>query len=137
MPNPVATEIYDVFRRVGATHAQAIGILANVSVESGFDPRAVGDHGQARGLVQMHADRRAAILRGCGINMATASAVDQARGIIWQLQHRETGAWHAIQRAATPAAAAACCQFYERPGDLSGRMAVRERIANELAREFA
>jgi hypothetical protein len=46
--------IFNALRSVGASPVQAIGIMANMRNESGFDPEAVGDNGTSFGLVQNH-----------------------------------------------------------------------------------
>lgn len=46
--------IYDELISAGASTVQAIGIMANMINESGFNPEAVGDQGTSFGLVQQH-----------------------------------------------------------------------------------
>lgn len=46
--------IYDELVKQGASTTQALGILANMFFESGFNPEAVGDNGSSFGLVQQH-----------------------------------------------------------------------------------
>lgn len=46
--------IYDELVKQGASTLQAIGIMANMHFESGYDPEAVGDSGTSFGLVQQH-----------------------------------------------------------------------------------
>ena len=46
-------------RRLGWSEAMIAGALASGSAESGFDPLAVGDKGNARGMFQWHPDRQA------------------------------------------------------------------------------
>ena len=46
--------IYKALTAAGASTLQAIGIMANMHFESGYDPEAVGDQGTSFGLVQQH-----------------------------------------------------------------------------------
>jgi hypothetical protein len=46
--------VYEALTRAGASTVQALGIMANVINESGFDPEAVGDNGTSFGIVQQH-----------------------------------------------------------------------------------
>lgn len=136
-PDPVVAALYAYFRSQGFSSAQANGILGNVKEESNFNPRAVGDSGLAHGLCQWHPDRRSAILHGCGINILTASALDQAKALVWELRHVETAALRALQRSKTAGAAgAAFCQFYERPLHLGAEMHERAATAEQLAKIY-
>ena len=42
---------------MGLMHAAACGIIANIQVESGFNPHALGDNGTSYGICQWHAGR--------------------------------------------------------------------------------
>ena len=42
---------------MGLSHASACGIIANIQVESGFNPHALGDNGTSYGICQWHAGR--------------------------------------------------------------------------------
>ena len=42
---------------MGLSHAAACGIIANIQVESGFNPHALGDNGTSYGICQWHAGR--------------------------------------------------------------------------------
>jgi hypothetical protein len=47
-------DIYHELTGAGASTVQALGIMANMINESGFNPEAVGDQGTSFGLVQQH-----------------------------------------------------------------------------------
>jgi hypothetical protein len=47
-------EIYHELINAGASTVEALGIMANMINESGFNPEAVGDQGTSFGLVQQH-----------------------------------------------------------------------------------
>lgn len=126
----------------GLTRDAAAGILASIKAESGFNPAARGDGGSAHGIFQHHADRRAKILRGTGVNMSSASFMDQMRAGIWEA---ETGsdpqgrrAWEALKSGKLSAAqaAAAWSDLYERPLHKRAEAAERGALANGFAKLF-
>ena len=132
-----AREAFALFLKAGLTGAQACGPLASIEIESGFNPRAVGDHGQAHSLCQWHPDRVAHILHGCGIDVRTAGFDQCVEACIWELQHVETEAWNALRRAHSPQqAAAAFVTFYERPANLRQQIAIRAAAAGRWAKVF-
>lgn len=49
--------VYEKIRSLGVGHAAAVGILANIQAESGFNTEAVGDSGTSGGLFQHHLGR--------------------------------------------------------------------------------
>jgi hypothetical protein len=101
----------------GFTFEQACGLLAQADAESSLKPGAVGDHGQAFGIHQWHADRVAAIKRGCGVDLHKLPPLeDQLKAALWELQGPEKRAWQAIREARTAYDAGyAGCRFWERP----------------------
>lgn len=112
----VPTTIYRTFVNAGFTPEQASGVVANVEAESGFDIHNIGDGGRARGIFQMHPDRRTTIKEATDIDMARASIIDQCKGAIWELQHIELVALREIKKAENPFQAGyAMCRYYERP----------------------
>jgi Phage tail lysozyme len=54
MASVTPAQIYSELVSLGASTAQAIGIMANMVNESSFNPEAVGDQGTSFGLVQQH-----------------------------------------------------------------------------------
>jgi Phage tail lysozyme len=54
MAGVTPAQIYKELISLGASTNQAIGIMANMINESGFNPEAVGDQGTSFGLVQQH-----------------------------------------------------------------------------------
>ena len=51
-------QIYEFLtKELGFNHASACGVMANIDVESRFDPAAVGDYGTSYGLCQWHNKR--------------------------------------------------------------------------------
>jgi hypothetical protein len=138
-----AKQAYDFLtKEKGLSHEAAVGVLANIQKESGFNPGARGDGGNAHGIFQHHADRRAAILRGTGINMSTAGFLDQLKGGVWEAESgSDRGAGQAWKILKTPGLgadqyAAAWSRLYERPGNTQGEMASRGRMANGMLGMF-
>lgn len=128
-------QAYDFWIQKGLTPAQSAGMVANEERESSFNPGDVGDGGQARGIYQWHPDRRAAILRGTGIDVATErDHQKQLEAAYWELtQGGEQSAWKRIQQApdATSAAEQAS-KYYLRPADREGEAMRRGALANRL-----
>lgn len=108
--------VIDFFMKQGYSEVQARGIADNLALESNFDPKARGDHGQAVGIAQWHKDRVAAILKGTGIDVTKAGFDDQLRAMLWELQHTEHRTGEALHHAGTEAEAAEMFSSgYERP----------------------
>ena len=53
-----AGQAFNFFRSMGASDLGAAMLVGNIQQESGFDPSAVGDDGDAHGIFQWHPDRR-------------------------------------------------------------------------------
>lgn len=145
-----ASESQAFWESKGLTPAQAAGMAAQEIAESGGNPAARGDYvnGQATaiGLHQWHADRRAAILKGTGIDINTATAAQQREAAFWELtKGQEQAAWRTIQGARTAAEAGRAATGYERPGltpevqeqERANRAALAERLLRERARRLA
>jgi len=135
-----AAETYKILRDAGLSREAALGVVANEDAESGFNPRATGDGGQASGGFQWHPDRQAAILRGTGIDVTDPNTPhgDHVRAALWEMQHSNDAgarrAWALLQDAKTPAEAAAIfTQYFERPADTSGQSYARGVKANTWA----
>lgn len=116
----------------GYSREQASAWVAAAQAESGGNPNAIGDGGQARGLFQWHPDRQAAILRGTGIDVTTASYDDQLKAAAWEAEQRGDAA--RIKSAKTAAEAAAIhTQYFERPTDVTGESIRRGQYALDIA----
>ena len=57
-------QVYQALINAGATKLQAIGIMANVINESGFNQEAIGDNGTSYGIVQQHGTQYAGLVTG-------------------------------------------------------------------------
>ena len=126
----------DFWMGQGYTREQAAGIVANELAESGGNPNARGDGGLAHGLYQHHQDRRAAIKAATGIDMSTASAMDQRRGAAWEMKNGNVGFNDAYFRGLNNPADAAAYMVtnFERPKDQYGESVKRARAAMDIAR---
>lgn len=133
----LSTFVMDYFQEQGWTRSQAAGIAANLGAESNFDPRAVGDSGQARGIAQWHPDRQAAFKQWAGFDIG-----DQRADLVKQLefvQHELTQG--AEQRAGQLLAAtqnaqdagAVVSRYYERPRAADAEAASRGAAAVQMS----
>lgn len=77
----------DFWVQKGYTPAQAAGIMANMQHESGGNPMARGDGGQAHGLFQWHPDRRENIMKNTGIDVSSAGFMDQMEAAAWEMKN--------------------------------------------------
>ena len=114
---------------------QAIGLIANLVKESKLDPNAVGDGGLARGMVQWHPDRQAAIQKQFHVaDIRQLGFTGQLDAIDWELkQGSERGAWKHLSAAQTPQQAAHDVSlFYERPAGGQREATERAAIATNL-----
>lgn len=133
-----ASDVYNFFIGRGWSPAVAAGMVANIDVESSFDPRAQGDNGRAHGLAQWTpaGGRRQAVERFLGMPVLQAPAQRQLEAIHWELtQGPERRHAAAIMAARTPAEAAALIdQLYERSDGRARRR--RMERAEQAARDF-
>ena len=114
------------FRAHGWTPAQTAGILSNISAESGFNPRAVGDHGTSFGLFQLHAGRARMFSQwlrqttgGRVTDPRNATTAQQLAFAQWELTSGDQrGAGAALRMAHSPQAAGAVFSHdFERPAN--------------------
>jgi len=101
----------------GYSREQAFAIMSNMHRESGGNPGARGDGGSAHGLFQWHPGRRAAIMKGSGIDVSSAGYQQQMEAAAWEMKHGDTGFNDSYFRGikSTEAAAAYFSQKFERP----------------------
>lgn len=109
---------YSYYVQQGYSPAQAAGMVARLSMESGgtLNPMARGDGGQAFGLAQWHPDRWARVSQWAqsqGLDPNSREA--QLRAVPWEMQNHETRAWQALQAARDPRQAYDAMMHYERP----------------------
>lgn len=122
------------------THAQAVGIVANLIQESNISPTSVGDGGQAYGVAQWHPGRQgnfAKYAKEKGLshtNIRSATLTEQLGFVNWELNNTEKSAGAKLRQAQTPYdAAASVSRYYERPANTEGEMAKRGNKADQIA----
>lgn len=119
---------------MGYSRAQAAGIVANEMHESGGRAGARGDGGRAHGLFQWHPDRRAKIMAATGIDVSTASAMDQRRAAAWEMKNERQFSDEKFRSITDPNAAGAYfSRNFERPADAMGEAFKRGQTAMRLA----
>jgi hypothetical protein len=129
-----SSAVIDYFEKQGWTKEQAAGIAANLSAESKFDPRAVGDGGSAFGIGQWHPDRQAAFKEKFGKDIRESTLEEQLAFVQHELtQGREQFAGAKLRQARTAQeAGATVSQYYERPGDVGGEAMRRSQLAGQM-----
>lgn len=125
----------DYFTKMGWSKDQAAGIVANLSAESGMNPRAKGDNGQAYGIAQWHPDRQAAFQKYSGKSIVGSTQKEQLAFVNYELTQGAESRAGALLRAATNAQQAGdvVARYYERPADLEGEAAKRGASAVQIA----
>ena len=123
------------FMARGWTREQAAGIVGNLLGESGLDPAAVGDSGNARGVAQWHASRQADFARQFGKPLSAASLNEQLSFVDWELRNTESAAGDRLRRARTVNEAVGAGLAYERPadplGDYGRRLGLAQSAINQ------
>jgi hypothetical protein len=82
----------DFFVKQGWTPKQAAAIAGNLSVESEFNPKAIGDDGKAYGIAQWHKDRQDKFKELYGKNIRDSSMQEQLKFVDWELRNSESKA---------------------------------------------
>lgn len=126
--------IIDYFEKQGWSHAAAVGIAANLFQESGFNPNATGDNGQAYGLAQWHKDRQEAFRQWSGKDIRSATRDEQLAFVQYELtqgadaQARRAG--EKLRGTTDPYDAGVIFSgLYERPADVYGEAHRRGNLA--------
>lgn len=133
--NGNTTSAVQFFESRGWSHAQALGIAANLQAESKVDPTAEGDNGHAYGIAQWHKDRQEAFRKWAG-NWIGNSTLEQQLGFVdYELkQGGEKQAGAALAGASTPEQAASIVsRLYERPQAADAEAASRAQLASRLS----
>lgn len=130
-----------LFEKLGMTHNEAIGTVANLTQESQLQPTARGDKNkitgeyEAYGLAQWHAPRRKHFKQLYGKDIRKASGDEQAAFLVAEMHSTEAGGWKKVQAAARispEAAARAFSTYIERPADKVGEAHKRAGIAQTI-----
>lgn len=124
------------FEQEGWSRAQAIGIVANLDLESGMDWR-IQQHGGGPGfgLAQWEGPRQRDFAVWAGKDIRQSSFAEQLRFIQHELGGSERAAGNALRGAETAAEAARIvCRLYERPANSAVRAEERADRADVIAR---
>lgn len=124
------------FMQNGLSFRKAAGIAAGgAGGESEFNPNAIGDKGTAFGAYQWHADRRNALLRSTGIDVANSTLADQNRAALAEMQ--QMGLWDRIKAAPDNEriVAAMVTKLFERPAFADVKAEDRADRAQQIVRE--
>lgn len=121
----------------GWTRDQAAGIVANLQAESGMNPQAVGDNGQAYGLAQWHPDRQRAFEKWLGKPIQQSNRYEQMEFVDYELKRGAERRAGDLLRAATNARQAGeiVSRYYERPAAADTEAAKRGAAAVNISQE--
>ena len=75
----------------------AAAILGNFQGESGLNPHAVGDGGQAYGIAQWHPDRQANIAQHFGKSLGKMNFMQQLNAALWEMSTGYKVCWNALR----------------------------------------
>ena len=129
---------YAFWKEQGYRKEAICGLLASEEGESDFDPEALGDHKQAHGIFQWHIDRVNAMIKGCKIDVRTASHLDQLKAAHWEMTHGGEKRTGTLLKACGDLANAVyiMVHVYERSGSQASDIAKRTKYAQYWARMF-
>ena len=89
----MAKESWTFWKSKGLDDTHAAVLLGNEDGETSFKYPARGDHNEAYGMAQWHKVRQAAIHKGTGIDVSTASHPNQLKAMVWEMTK---GAYHHV-----------------------------------------
>jgi Phage tail lysozyme len=139
-PTVVAGDVrgaMDYFIGQGWTAAQAAGIVANLQAESGLQPDAVGDGGQAYGMAQWHRDRQTNFHTFIGRDIRGSTVDQQLQFVQHELGTTEAGAGQRLRGTnSVYDAGASISRNYERPADREGEAARRGHRAQQILNNY-
>ena len=123
------------FEQMGWSPVQAAGIASNLFRESGYDPTASGDNGQAYGIGQWHKDRQEEFRKRFGKDIRQSTLDEQLQFVDYEMrQGNERRAGAALAQATTAAQAGeVVSRLYERPALADDEAAIRARDAAAIA----
>lgn len=137
-----AKESWDFWKKQGYGDAGAASRVATEKAESGFNPTAVGDRGDAGGSFQWHKDRRDALIAQTGIDVwQDQEHLTQLRAADLEMRRKidpQAGAAYntLMTTDSIRDAVAADVDGVERPGDRAGAKAARQALAEGYYRKF-
>lgn len=129
------TPIVQYFQSKGWSRDQALGIASNVWAESGGNPHAIGDSGNAYGIAQWHKDRLENMRRFLGKEPSEATLNDQLDFMQYELTEGQYKPAGNLLRQQTTAygAGSVVSRAYEQPKDVMGEAYRRGTFAQSLA----
>lgn len=132
--NTQTVPIVGRFEQMGWSPAQAAGIASNLFRESGYDPSASGDNGQAYGLGQWHRDRQDEFRKRFGKDIRQSTLDEQLQFVDYEMrQGNEKRAGVALAQATNAAQAGEIVsRLYERPAQADNEAAIRARDADAI-----
>ena len=121
--------------QMGWSPAQAAGVASNLFRESGYNPAASGDNGQAYGLGQWHKDRQDAFRKRFGKDIRQSTLDEQLQFVDYEMrQGSEQRAGAALSQATSAAQAGEIVsRLYERPAAADSEAAIRGSDAEAIA----
>ncbi|MEW9623259.1 phage tail tip lysozyme [Rhodanobacter geophilus] len=131
--SPGGSKAIDYFMSQGFTRNQAIGMAANISAESAFNPYQYGDHGKAYGIGQWHADRQANFAKVMGLPIQASSYEQQLAFYAYEVKHNKPLMKAFGQDPNAGASAMLVSVLDERPKDAAGEAERRALLAQHMA----
>ena len=109
----------------GLSTSQAAGIAGNMQIESGFNPKAVGDSGTSFGIVQWHGENGDNLKKWCEKNgYKWDSMQGQLEFLWWELKHHQAKTLSAMRTQSNPRDAAyVFAKMFERPAHIGNNRA--------------
>lgn len=123
----------------GFSTSQAAGIAGNMQIESGFDPKAVGDSGTSFGIVQWHGVNGDNLKKWCEKNgYAWDSMNGQLEFLWWELKNHQATTMSALKTQSNPRDAAyVFAKMFERPAHIGNNRAdAAEEIYNNFTKSI-
>jgi hypothetical protein len=130
--------IFAALKSMGWNSNQASGILANLQAESGLNPKAEGDNGQAYGIAQWHPDRQKEFAKWSGHDIHSSTLGEQLQFMQYELtQGMYSAAGDALKRSGSAnEAGVVISSMYERPKDMFGQATLRGGMAERLSQQM-
>lgn len=134
-----AGPVIDYLRSKGISEVLSKGIAANIQAESNFNSKAVGDSGQAYGLLQWRAPRQEDFKKYLGKDIKGSSDKEQLDFLVHEiLKGNERKNWSEVVDAQTPyEAAAKFSRKVVRPGIEESVKELRAKERGEIADSYA
>jgi hypothetical protein len=116
-------------------HAAACGVLANIHLESSFEPLSLGDGGTSYGICQWHLGRFSALVGYCNLNELDYNTLEgQLSYLAYELEDSYPNVLAHLREVPDTAAGAYdaarfWCMYYEMPDQTEARAQQRGNLA--------